>query len=335
MRYLARLVYYDHHPIDTDLAQIYYRCTSCGICNENCLARPMDIFLTSMREEIVKVGLEPEPVNKANNNIAVVHNPFGSKEEAPSRWAEGLNLPKRAKTIYFAGCYASYRQPEIAKSTVAILRSTGEEIGYLGEDEWCCGNYAKWSGNMKIADEMVVHNIEAIKASGAKKVIFSCDEGYRAFKKDYSQKEDLPFEITHLTEYLAKLVEQKKIKFKRGDAEIVTYHDSCFLGRHMGIYEAPRKVLSVMGVKLNEMIYNRRWSICCGSGAGVVSTVDADYASWSAKNRLLHAKEVAKTLLTTCPRCVENFSKTNRKEKIGLKILSFPEFVRDNLTVKK
>jgi len=91
----------------------------------------------------------------------------------------------------------------------------------------------------------------------------------------------------------------------------------------MGIYEPPREVLGAMGIKLNEMIHNRRWSICCGSGAGVVSTVDQDYASWSAKNRLLQVREVAKTLLTACPRCVENLSKTNRKEKIGLRIFNF------------
>jgi heterodisulfide reductase subunit D len=317
MLYLARLMNSKQLSINADVAQIFYACTGCALCEELCFKPFMDIFQT-VKEKIAKEN--PEILGdrkKATDCVRQFKNPFGEQSLKRDEWAKDLKLPKRGDTVFFVGCRISYKQAEEAKAVLTILKAANMEIAYLGEDEWCCGWGPQRDGFQEVSEAMAVHNVEVIKATGARRVIFACPHGYAAFKKQCSKiVGHLPFEILHLTELLAVLIKDGKIKFN-SSVRRLTYHDPCILGRHSGIYEQPREILrSIPGVELVEMERNRKYSWCCG---GTV-----DYAEWCSKERLMEAKRVADTLVTACPLCFENLSSAAKKEGIRLTVLSLP-----------
>ena len=332
--YLARLLYNNEISPSEELVKATYTCNACGYCDDVCTLRPLEAFV-GLREELVERGTAlPAGIKKDVENVREKHNVMGASPEARSKWAKELNLPKKGDVLYFAGCFASYRQPETAKATVKVLEAAGVKAAYLGNDEWCCGVPALWSGERKLAEEMMKHNLELIKDSGAQTVVVSDAECYRNLKKDYPQVlgEEVPAKVLHVAELFAQLVDQKKLKFKEVKNK-VTYHDPCFLGRHSKIYDEPRKVIeSIPGVKLVEMERNRHGAFCCGSGAGVTHSAYPDFAEWTAGQRVTEARRAADTVVTACPRCVEIFKRTAKKEGIDLTVYDLPVFVEKALT---
>jgi len=328
--YLSRLLYQGNiEPNAKDLVKVAYTCTTCGICDEVCTLRPLEAF-RALREELLERGaLIPEGSKKVSEDIRTRHNAFGAIPESRSKWAQELNLPKKGTILYFAGCYASYRQPESAKATVDILEKTaGTGIAYLGNEEWCCGLPGLWNGDRDLGEKVMEHNFERIENSGAKTVVFSCAECYRTFKIDYQGKfGKLPFRAIHVAEFLSQLVGEKSLKLNKHE-EKVTYHDPCFLGRHSNVYDEPRKIIeSIPGVRLVEMENNRRWAFCCGSGAGVVQASYPEFARWTANKRIMEAKRVADTIVTACPRCVENLKRAAKEQESKMTIYDLPVFV--------
>jgi heterodisulfide reductase subunit D len=331
--YLARLFYNNEISPSGSLVKSAYTCNACAFCDDVCTIRPLEAFM-ALREELVERGVAmPEGVKKDVESVKAKHNVMGARPEARSQWAKELNLPKKGDVLYFAGCLASYRQPDTAKATVKVLKAAGVDAAFLGNDEWCCGVPALWSGERKLAEEMMKHNLEVIKRSGAKTVVVSDAECYRNLKVDYPKVlgEKVPAKVVHVAEFFAQLIDRDKIKFN-GFKEKVTYHDPCFLGRHCKVYDEPRKVIqSIPGVTLVEMERNRHGAFCCGSGAGVTQSAYPDFAEWTASQRVKEAKGVADTVVTACPRCVEIFKKTAKKDRVALAVYDLPVFVEKAL----
>lgn len=326
--YLCRLLYNDVlAPTADNLQMVAYTCTACGFCDEVCTLRPLEAF-RALREELVERGIAPPEANKkVNGNIKTKHNFMGALPEARAKWAQGLNLPKTGEVLYFAGCYASYRQPDTAKATVKLLKAAGVNVAHLGNDEWCCGLPPLWNGDIAIAQETMKHNFKAIKNSGAKTVVVSCAEGYRTLKIDYPALfGELPFKVVHISEFLEQLIDKGKLKFSKLE-EKVTYHDPCFLGRHSKVYNAPRKVIrSIPGVKLVEMERNGQWAYCCGSGAGAVADAYPDFTMWTARQRITEAKKAANTIVTACPRCIETLKSAAKEDGSKMTVLDLTVF---------
>jgi len=326
--YLARLLNDGVlSPDAEELEKIAYTCTACGYCTTVCPLEPMEAFI-ALREELVDRGVAPPAANKkVDENVRTKHNFMGALPEARTKWAEGLNLPKTGDVLFFAGCYASYRQPDTAKAVVKLLKAAGVNVAYLGSDEWCCGVPPLWNGERAIATDQMKHNAEAIKKSGAKTVVTACAECYRTLKINYPEAAGkLPFEVMHISEYLAQLVDKGKLKFNKLE-EKITYHDPCFLGRHSKVYDAPRKVLnSIPGVELVEMERHGKWASCCGSGAGVVATAYPEFTKHHSAKRIAEAKQAANTVVTACPRCVETLKAAAKDEGLKVSVYDLPVF---------
>ena len=326
--FLCRLVYTGTLSTHADnLEQVAYSCTACGYCDAACPLGPMEAFM-ALREEMVDRGTAPPVANKkVDDNVRTKHNFMGALPESRAKWAEGLNLPQTGDVLYFVGCYASYRQPDTAKAVVTLLKAAGVNVAYLGNDEWCCGVPPLWNGERAIAADTMKHNLEAIIQSGAKIVIASCAECYRTLKINYPEVAgELSFEILHISEYLARLVDKGKLKFNKVEGKI-TYHDPCFLGRHSGVYDAPRNVLnSIPGTELVEMECHGQWASCCGNGAGVVATAYPEFTQHHAAKRITEAKQAASSLVTACPRCVETLKKAAKDAGLRIPIYDLAVF---------
>lgn len=339
--WLAMGEYFHKQPIDESVIKSMYTCMACGVCDDLCFIHPKmltEIF-REMRNEIVEQGLGPPAAcQKVDRNIGRTHNHFGSPAENRPKWAAGLELPEKGDTLYFAGCYTSWRYPEIGRSTVSILRGAGVNPAYLGETEWCCGMHAYWDGQEDVALELARHNIEAIQNAGAKKVVFPCAECYRSFKLDYPKLlgEELPFETLHLAEFVAPLVAEDSLSFDKPANMKVTFHDPCQLGRALGVYEDPRAVLqAIPGLEIVEMERHGEFSWCCGDGCQVVSSAYPDLTEWTARERVAEAKSAADVLVTACPHCYETLSRAARKEKSGVRVVDLTVLVAQAMAGKE
>jgi len=160
-----------------------------------------------------------------------------------------------------------------------------------------------------------------IKESGIKKIIFSCPEGYRTFKLDYpSYGFELDCELQHISELLSEKIAKGVLEFKEVRKK-VTYQDPCRLGRHMGVYDAPRKVIeAIPGIDLIEMERNKEYAVCCGTSA----YVNCDSCSHELRvGRVLDAKATgAEAIITSCPKCRTHFkcAMNHRGEEKGPEI---------------
>jgi len=219
----------------------------------------------------------------------------------------------QSDTLFFVGC-APYFEPifedigarplDIAKGSLKILNLLGIEPRLL-PNERCCGHDMLWTGDMETFKKLAEHNAAAIREAGIRKIIFSCPECYRTFKEDYPKYVNLDCELQHITELLAEKIEEGKVNFDMVRKK-VTYHDPCRLGRHLGIYEPPRKLIeSIPGMELVEMKQNREESLCCGTSA--FTNCDS-YSKQVRVERLLEAKATgADALVTSCPKCQIHF----------------------------
>jgi len=248
--------------------------------------------------------------------------------------------------IYFAGCMATYREKNIAKTTIQLLKKLDAEFTMLGKDEWCCGSVMLRTGNIETVKQLMEHNVKAIRNLGADTIVTSCAGCYRTIKQDYPKYiGDLGFEVLHTPEFVLKFIDDGKLKFRsisnssksnsiKSNSTKVTYHDPCHLGRHMNIYDPPRKVLqAITGLKLVEMPRSRENARCCGSGGGVSSGYK-DLSNQMADTRIKDALSTNATILTSaCPFCTYALKsateRANAKDK--LKVVDFSELILDYL----
>ncbi|MBD3229894.1 MAG: (Fe-S)-binding protein [Candidatus Lokiarchaeota archaeon] len=295
-----------------NLVNIIFACPLCGACANQCKQEVsdhlVDIF-EALREEAIIKGKGPMPNQKIfGDSIASKHNPYQEDHSDRLKWAEGLGVSQKdnAEILYFVGCTSSYRQRDLARDTIKILNLL--DVDYtVSKDEWCCGSPAMRTGQIKEAKEVVSHNIELFKNIGAKTIITSCAGCYRTLKKDFPRYTDEleDVEILHISEFLQKMIKEGKLDLSNKNFNgKVTYHDPCHLGRHSGVYDAPREIIkAIPGIELVEMPRNKENSWCCGAGGGV----KAGFKEWSieiASNRVEEAEGTGvEYLLCTCPFC--------------------------------
>ena len=289
-----------------------WACLTCARCSERC---PVKIdfpeFIRSYRENARKAGNLPQESHHGMIQTIAGLQTHGIKQKRTA-WAEEAGAFRdTGDYFYFVGClpyfdvifrYLDLTALDTARSVLALLNRIGIEP-VISNDERCCGHDALWSGNEAVFRELAGRNIEVIKSSGAKKVIFSCPEGYFTFKHHYPKYfGELPFEVIHTTEFFAQELPKTELSFKPPSTEAVTFQDPCRLGRMDGKYEEPRRFLEIIPeIELVEMQRNRENALCCGTSAWMECSACSKAMQIE---RLQEAGQTgAKTLITACPKC--------------------------------
>jgi Fe-S oxidoreductase len=201
-----------------------------------------------------------------------------------------------------------------------LLEYAGIAFGTLGAEESCCGDPAHKLGADKIFSELAIKNTDLFMRTGVKKILTTSPHCLNTFRNNYDGlKGSVASE--HYTELLDRLVTAGRLRPILEVASTVTYHDPCYLGRHNGIYEAPRRVLlSIPGLKLVEMPDNRERSLCCGGGGG---------GAWcdTPRSRRLDVLRVeqalgtgAEVIATACPYCTRMLNDAVRELGVQNKI---------------
>ncbi|MEA1961064.1 MAG: heterodisulfide reductase-related iron-sulfur binding cluster [Bacillota bacterium] len=261
--------------------EVIWDCTNCRACMEVC---PMYIEhipkIIDMRRNLVMwQGDMSSEAQGAFTNMERNYNPWGVGWASRAEWLNERNvremvnlLPEDGKEfeyLLYTGCAVSFddRYKRVGEALVKLLNQAGVSFGYLGTEEFCCGDSARRLGNEYLYQTMAAQNIETFNNYGVKKIIVVCPHGYNTLKNEYPQMGG-EYEVYHYTEILAKLVAEGKLKPSKSLGAKISYHDSCFLGRHNGVYDQPRNVIKAAGGTIVEIEKSKANAFCCGAGGG-------------------------------------------------------------------
>lgn len=296
-----------------------WRCTTCGTCPAQCPrgVKQIDINM-ALRRVATEYEIFPASVKSARTARASLiseGNPLQGDSKKRSDWAKDLSVKtyeEGMEALYFVGCYLSYdpRMKKVAKATVKILKKAGVNFGILGDKESCCGESIRKTGSEQVFKDLARKNIKTFIDNGVKKIIVSSPHCFHTFKNEYPEFM-VNFEVVYISQYILELINQGKLELAGDFPKKVTYHDPCYLGRHNGVYEEPRKVLKkVPGLELVEMEAHGKNSLCCGGGGGRI-WMDTPREERFSDIRLEQANATgAGVLVTSCPYCITNFEES-------------------------
>jgi len=306
-------------------------CVSCNACVKRC-PRGVGIIdvWRSFRRAITELGIGgiPDSIRITSKNISAVGNPQGEDREKRTDWARDLDVKtftKGMEVLYVPCCYNAY-DPQLepaARAMVEILKKANVDFGIPGPEQSCCGESIRKTGNESLFQNLAQSNINMFNEAGVTKIITASPHCFHTFKNEYPELGG-KYEVVHFTQFLAELIRDGRLEFTKELNKTITYHDSCYLGRHNDVYEEPREILqSIPGVTLVEMANHHENSLCCGGGGGRIWAETKKGERFS-DIRLDQATDAgAGVLAAACPYCIANFKDsivtTNKTEVIECK----------------
>jgi len=337
--FIARALVDGVMDYDADIAARVFACTECRACAEHCFKylRTTDIY-AAMKEDLAERGLVPPKFATGladEGGLGQYHNVYQAPHAERLAWLpERARVDKPADVVFFVGCTSAYARQNMALDTYNLLEKFGVDFTVLS-DEWCCGHPYLAAGETDKARASIEHNLEAIKKVGATQMVFNCPGCQRAFRDDWRQLagQPAPFVAQHVIELLADWVTRGKIGVQRFRPKtIVTYHDPCVLGRWMGIYDAPRDLITAIpGLSLVEMPRHRRDAYCCGAG-GMIRYDFEEMANLAGAERIAEAGSVgAEIMLSACPACVMQLQQSRQRAKSRMKVMDITELLERQL----
>ncbi len=328
-----------------DLHELW-ACTNCMYCMEHCPALIEHVpKIDGMRQYkvLTEADFAPE-LQLTYRNMENNSNPWGVGAHQRADWAKDLGIKTlaeapQAEYLFYVGCSGSFdeRGKKVSVAFARILQAAGISFAILGTEEGCCGDSAMRGGNEYLFQSLAQVNIETMNGYGVKKIIATCPHGYNALKKDYPNFGG-NYEVYHHTEIIADLLAKGRITLKKPVAGLFTYHDSCFLGRYNGLYDAPRTILlSVPGMRLVEMERNRAKAFCCGAG-GARMWMEEDLGERINDLRTDQATAVqAEQVAVACPFCLTMLTDgiKDRQKESSMAALDIAEIVWQSMDLEK
>ncbi|WP_418789993.1 FAD-binding protein [Phosphitispora sp. TUW77] len=338
--YILRQYLKGNLELTQEIVDMFLMCTTCKRCNPVCQVNLPIMELWDEFRPILVNEMGFATYNGFQMMAESVHsdlNIWAGRRSERADWVPAdINIEENSETAYWAGCTASFVTTNTAKNAVNILKEGGVNFCTLDKDEGCCGTPMLVAGKLDTFEFIFRNNIEGLLKRGVKEIVISCPGCYMAFAHAYpiwAQKLGYPYEfkIKHISEKTEELINKGKLKFKNPVNKKVTWHDSCHIGRHSGIYDAPRNVLkAIPGIECVEMEHNRENALCCGS---VLTRIAAPpVADKLGGIRVQEAIDVeADALLATCPCCEVQLRASGQKTGKDINVLDFTDFIAESL----
>jgi Fe-S oxidoreductase/nitrate reductase gamma subunit len=312
--------------------EVIWECTTCGACMEVC---PVFIEhvprIVDMRRYLVEMKAKfPDELLTLFENMEQRSNPWGIAPAERIKWAADINVKPfeagKTEYLFYVGCAGAFdaRNRHTTLSLAKILDKAGISWGTLGREEMCCGDSVRRLGNEYVFDRMAQANIKMFADKGVKKIITQCPHCFSTLKNDYQQY-GVKLEVIHHTEFINSLIQEGRLKLKStSELGKVVFHDSCYLGRYNGVYDAPRQVIAAAtGSSPCEMERHRDKGFCCGAGGGRMWMEEKEGSLINvARVEEALAKE-PNTVCVACPYCMTMFDDGLKDKEAADKVQVF------------
>jgi len=322
---------------------VLWACTTCGYCMAHCPVQIDHIpnIIDQRRYLAMTEAKMPAALQNAMRGMETNSNPWNVSAQAREDWCQDLDVPKlrdhsEAEWLLYVGCAGSYddRNQQVMKALVRCLKAAEIDFAILGTEEGCCGDATRRAGNEYLFQMQAQQNIQNMQKYGVKKVLTACPHGFNTIKNEYPDFGLEVEQVVHHSQLLRDLLKAGRLEVKAEAAKEITFHDSCYLGRHNDEYDAPREVLAaVSGLSMTEMARSKREGFCCGAG-GARMFMEEDLGTRINHNRI---EEVAATgaaeVCSSCPFCLtmleDAVKETDRDGQIQVRDIA--EVIADNL----
>ncbi len=332
-----------------------WTCTTCGACQHVC---PVEIehirkIVGVRQSEVLMQSRFPQELGTFFRNMETNSNPWGIGFAKRADWAAGLDIPVMAErgsadTLLWVGCAGSYDEEgtQITKAMVTILKKAGVDFAILGTEEKCCGDSARRLGQEYLFQTLAAENAGLFLQYQVKKILTFCPHGYNTFKHEYpklrGQLAGIPekdqarlaeIEVIPHVVFLRELIKAGRLPLRASGMNRLTYHDSCYLGRHNGLTAEPREIIASLGPRsFAELKNNREHSFCCGAGGGLMWTEE----KLGQRINHLRTDEVvasgAEVAATSCPFCLNMLKDGLKdKQKADVKVKDLAQLVAESL----
>jgi Fe-S oxidoreductase len=290
-----------------------WQCTTCAACMEACpvFIEQMPKIVDMRRHLVMEAADFPDSMQQAITSLEKRGHPFSGTQATRVDWAQGLGVKhvsevKDAEVLLWVGCGGALveRNQKVTRATAQLLVQAGVNFAIMGREEKCSGDPARRIGNEFLFETLAKENLENLNKYKVRKIITACPHCFNTFKNEYPRYGGR-FEVYHHSEYLARLVNEGKLKPLAGLDKKITFHDPCYLGRQNGVYDPPRQLVQISAREnMVEMERSRAKSFCCGGGGGM-SFVEEPPDKRVNQERAREVLETgANVLAVGCPFCM-------------------------------
>jgi Fe-S oxidoreductase len=295
-----------------------WSCMQCNACVEAC---PVGIeqapIINQLRRRLVEDGAVQPDVEPVLRMIQRSGNSFGENKRRRGRWTADLDFEVKdarkepVDVLWFVGDYASFdpRSQEVSRALARIYQEAGVDFGILYDGERNAGNDVRRVGEEGLFEALAEHNVSVLEGCEFQRIVTSDPHSLNTLRNEYR---DLggEWEVLHHSSFLLELLEQRRLEVRQPLGRRITYHDPCYLGRHNGGYDEPRRLLELLGCELVEMPRNRDNSFCCGAGGGRIWMKDEPGTERPSENRIREAVALGELdyFVVSCPKDVAMYS---------------------------
>jgi Fe-S oxidoreductase len=316
-------------PLNPDVVEdeVVWDCVTCGACVQEC---PVNIehvdHIVDMRRNLVMGESRfPQEAGLLLRNLEATRNPWGVPQDQRADWAEGVGV-----RILEDG-----RAKRIAQTTARLMQKAGLRFAILGARELCTGDPARRMGHEYLFQQLAEENVRTLGEVGAQKIVVNCPHCFNTLRNEYPDYGG-NYEVIHHTQLFARLIAEGRLRPTEEVRALVTYHDPCYLGRHNGVYDEPRKVLdAVPGVRQVEMPRHRERGFCCGAGGARMWMEEHIGKRINSERTDEAAATGAEVLGVGCPYCLVMLDDGAKAAGDGLEVKDVAQVVAESVGVEE